>query len=169
MRIHITTIRPARNSSDCRKTIPTIGFIRLEKKPRIVYDLNSWMGYRVKHMAMLNLTSCRQLTLSILPSTSYVPTSLRTSSPTSSGSLAPSGSLHLCMQKLWVFKVLLLDEAWIRSGGQFHNQHVLILQVVRVLVLAHYILCGISKSSSLFTMDISVLMIGPVWITCRIG
>ena len=35
------------------------------------------------------------LALSILPSTSYAPTSLRTSSPTSGGPLAPSGSLNL--------------------------------------------------------------------------
>ena len=52
---------------------------------RIVYELNSWLGYRVKHMAMLNPTSCHQIKLSIMPSTSYAPTFLRTSSPTNGG------------------------------------------------------------------------------------
>ena len=57
--------------------------------PRIVYELNSWLGYRIKHMAMHNPTSSHHLKLSIMPSTSYVPTFLRTSSPTSGGPLAP--------------------------------------------------------------------------------
>ena len=40
-------------------------------------------------MAMLNPTSSHHLKLSVLPSTSYVPTFLQTSSPTNGGPLAP--------------------------------------------------------------------------------
>ena len=47
---------------------------KIHDMPRIVRELNSWLGYRVKHMAMLNPTSSHHLKLSMLPSISYMPT-----------------------------------------------------------------------------------------------
>ena len=50
------------------------------------------------HMAMLNPTSSHHLELSIMPSTSYVPTFLRTCSPTTGGPLAPRQLVTTCVR-----------------------------------------------------------------------
>ena len=60
--------------------------------PRIVYELNSWLGYRVKHMAMLHPASCHQLPTCQLSSGLLLP---------------PPGGLWLLGGSLWGCKLSL--------------------------------------------------------------